>query len=578
MAFCVVCIIRIIRFFIAGHRSEDYFDSGWFDTGIILINQILLILLILSLQHMFSNQLLHDIKLEEEKFSKAFNTSSYGMAITRISDGKIIEVNQGAKRITGYYFAEVNNKSTCDINLWPAKEQRDRFVDDIIRSGKVYDKEIQLINKNREEITVKVSSEIITVNNEKCLLSSFDDITDRKKYIEELIRAKEKAEENDKLKSAFLHNISHEIRTPMNAIIGFSALLGEPGLSSGEQASFIESIQQSSNNLLSIISDIITISNIEAGLVKININGTNINYKIRSQYSRFLPHALKKNLTLSYETPLEDEKSVFMTDSSKLDEILDNLISNSIKFTEKGGIKFGYEADKDFVRFFVSDTGIGISENQCEKIFDRFYQVDSTSSRLYDGTGLGLPISKSFVELLGGKIWFTSQPGKGSVFYFSLPVNSPVELHHNTDAAGINSDKTGRSEKTIIIAEDNEMNYLLIKTMLKGLGLNIVHAWNGEEAVDLCKSNPEVDLVLMDLKMPVMNGIEATRHIKKARPDLPVIAQTAYVLNVDREKIAAAGCDAYISKPLSKDKLISLVKSHLDLMPVSESDKKQLLS
>jgi PAS domain S-box-containing protein len=568
IAYCIVCIARIIKFFVVGHHSEDYFSSDWFDTGIILLSQVLLILLIFGLQHMFGTQLLHDIKTEEEKFSKAFHTSPYGVAITRLSDGKIIEINKGVNRITGYSYNEVKCKSTLDLNIWQEVDQRDKIVEEIIHSGKVYEKEVQFRNKNCEEITVLLSAEVITVNNERCLLSSFDDITERKKHVTELIKAKEKAEESDKLKTAFLHNISHEIRTPMNAIVGLSALLGEPDLRHEDQVSLINNLQQSSNQLLSIITNIINISNIEAEIVKINLTEINLNSKLRILYNRYLPYATEKGLSMSYETTLDDNKSVFQTDSFKLDEILSNLIGNALKFTEHGYIKFGYDVEKNLVRFYVSDTGIGISSNQHVKIFDRFYQVENKVSRQYEGTGLGLAICKSYVELLGGKIWLTSEKDKGSIFYFTVPFNMP-ECHSQPEEMGIaeNTDYTGSCNKTIIVAEDNEMNYFLIRSMLSGLGLNIVHAWNGSEVVDMCKKNFEIDLVLMDIKMPVMDGFEATRHIKKILPDVPVIVQTAYTLAGDLEKIVEVGFDAYIEKPINKDKLISLVKMYLEVEP-----------
>jgi PAS domain S-box-containing protein len=517
---------------------------------------------------MFGSQLLHDIKKEEEKFSKAFHTSPYGVAITRLSDGKIIEINKGVNRITGYAYDEVNCKSTLDLNLWQFVNERDQIVEEINSTGKVYEREVQFRKKSGEPITVLLSAEVITVNNERCLLSSFDDITERKKHVSELIKAKEKAEENDKLKTAFLHNISHEIRTPMNAIIGFSALLGEPDLTNDDQVFFTNKIQQSSNHLLSIITDIINISNIEAENVKINISEINLNLKLRSLYNRFLPDAIAKNLSLSYETTLDDNKSVFMTDSSKLVEILSNLIGNAVKFTEHGYIKFGYNVEKNLIRFYVSDTGIGISANQHIKIFDRFYQVENKVSRQFEGTGLGLAICKSYVELLGGKIWLTSEKDKGSVFYFTVPFNV-TDMNNQPEEMlkAENTNYTGSCNKTIIVAEDSEMNYFLIKSMLSGLGLNILHAWNGSEVVDMCKKNSEIDLVLMDMKMPVMDGFEATRNIKKIRPDLPVIAQTAYALAGDSDKMISAGCDAYIAKPIIKDKLISLVSSYLKLEP-----------
>jgi PAS domain S-box-containing protein len=563
LAYCIVCIVRIIKFFIFGHKSEDYFSSDWFDTGIILISQILLILLIFSLEHMFSSQLLEDIKTEEEKFSKAFHTSPYGVSITRLSDGKIVEINKGVNRITGYSDDEVYYKSTLDLNLWQHIDDRHQIIEEINRSGKVYEREVQFRKKSGEEITVLLSAEVITVNNERCLLSSFDDITERKKHVNELIKAKEKAEESDKLKTAFLHNISHEIRTPMNAIIGFSALLGEPDLRHEDQVPFINNIQQSSNHLLSIITDIINISNIEADIVKINMTEINLNSKLKSLYEQFLPDAIEKNISLSYETTLDDKKSVFLTDSSKLVEILSNLIGNALKFTEHGHIRFGYDVEKNSVRFYVSDTGIGISANQHVKIFDRFYQVENNVSRQYEGTGLGLAICKSYVELLGGKIWLTSEK-KGSVFYFTIPFNLPDQ--HNQPEENPIVDKTKFTDsrnKTIIVAEDNEMNYFLIEAMLAGRGLNILHAWDGSEVVDMCKRSSEIDLILMDIKMPVMDGFEATRKIKEMRPDLPIIAQTAYALAGDHDKMISAGCDAYIAKPIKKDKLITLLNSYL---------------
>lgn len=565
IAYCVVCIVRIIKFFIIGHKSEDYFHSDWFDTSVILISQLLLILLIFSLEHMFSSHLLVDIKAEEEKFSKAFHTSPYGIALTRLSDGKIVEINKGVSKITGYTYNDVYDKSTLDLNFWQDADVRFKIIEELKLTGKVYERELQFRKKSGEQITAMLSSEVITINNEKCMLSSFEDITPRKKYEAELIKAKEKAEENDKLKTAFMHNISHEIRTPMNAIVGFSTLLGEPDISHEDQVSFINNIQQSSNHLLSIITDIINISDIEAGTVKINISETNLNSKLKSIYNKFLPSAIEKNLSLNYETSLDDKESIILTDSAKLVEILSNLISNALKFTEHGNVRFGYDIEKNSIRFYVFDTGIGISANQHGKIFDRFYQVENKVSRRYDGTGLGLAICKSYAELLGGRIWLTSEKDTGSVFYFTIPF-SRTKLPEEKQI--IDTEMfASPCDKTIIIAEDNEMNFYLIKMMLSGIGLNILHVWNGSEAVELCKKNPEVNLVLMDIKMPVMDGIEATSAIKKMRPDLPIIAQTAYALAGDSENLIAAGFNAYIAKPIKKEKLLSLLNSYLMFEP-----------
>jgi PAS domain S-box-containing protein len=392
-------------------------------------------------------------------------------------------------------------------------------------------------------------------------VGTITDITERKKNEKELLIAKQKAEESDRLKTAFLHNISHEIRTPMNAIIGFSALLGEPNITPEEQSSFVNTVQKSSNHLLSIITDIINISNIEAGIIQLSESEINLNSKLKILYNQFLPQAAEKNLDLSYETTIDSDKSNILTDGTKLVEILSNLIGNALKFTEQGYIKFGYVIEDSYIKFYISDTGIGISPDQHAKIFNRFYQVENSTSRQYDGTGIGLSICKSYVELFGGKIWLTSEKGKGSVFYFTIPFK-PVIIEENSEP-GMSSVIHSASKKTILIAEDDETNYRLIHTLLARSGLNILHAWDGSEAIEMCRLHPEIDLVLMDMKMPVMDGFEATRNLKESHPYLPIIAQTAYALGGDMEKSIAAGCDDYIAKPMNKTTLIDCLNKFL---------------
>ena len=247
------------------------------------------------------------------------------------------------------------------------------------------------------------------------------DITERKKALSELIEAKAKAEESDRLKTAFLHNISHEIRTPMNAIVGFSTLLNEPGLDNETQSSYTGIIMQSTNQLLNIVSDIIEISNIEAGLIKLNKRETNLNLIIKQCYTRFRKEIEEKGVGFSSETALSDSDSVIITDESKLIQVITNLINNAVKFTSTGQIIFGYKHKNEQIEFFVSDTGIGIPQEHHSSIFDRFYKVENSAARLYEGTGLGLPISKAFVELMGGTIWLISREGGGTTVYFTIP-------------------------------------------------------------------------------------------------------------------------------------------------------------
>jgi PAS domain S-box-containing protein len=277
------------------------------------------------------------------------------------------------------------------------------------------------LNLRNEIIDVEVIGIPITYLGEPAIQTIIRDITERKRVEEELIKAKEKAEESDQLKTAFLHNISHEIRTPMNAIVGFSALLNEPDLTQEEQQSYLKIIIDSSDQLLAIVNDIIEISNIEVGILKKNLNEINLNIQMKMLYNQFRHKAVEKNIELTFHSSLDEDIAWIITDSTKLIQIFTNLLGNAFKFTKQGKIKFGYTLKDDLLEFFVSDTGIGISTDQHQKIFERFYQVESSASRAYEGTGLGLAITKAYVELLGGNIWLKSVPGTGSIFFFTIP-------------------------------------------------------------------------------------------------------------------------------------------------------------
>lgn len=255
----------------------------------------------------------------------------------------------------------------------------------------------------------------------KAMLEIFHDITERKSNEEQLIRSKDDAEESDKLKTAFLHNVSHEIRTPMNAIVGFTALLSEPDLTPENHRSYLDIITQSSNHLLSIVTDIIEVSNIEAGKLKLNMNKVVVHSIMEKLHKQFSLSASSKGLELIYEQPDHDPDKHFYTDNTKLFQVLSNLLANACKFTQHGHVKMGYSFQPDYIQFYVSDTGIGISDDQQPKIFERFYQVDSGQDRQYEGIGLGLSLSKEYIEFLGGKLWVESEAGKGSTFYLTLP-------------------------------------------------------------------------------------------------------------------------------------------------------------
>lgn len=382
-----------------------------------------------------------------------------------------------------------------------------------------------------------------------------------KKIAEEsLIKAKDKAEESDRLKTAFLHNISHEIRTPMNAIVGFSSLLSEPDLSSETRQSFIETIVQSSNNLLAIITDIVDISNIEAKLVKISKSEVDLNATMKTVGDIFELKIKENKKPLNIIISCPDISVKTLTDSGKLFQVLSNLVNNAMKFTDSGDIGIGYSKREKDIQFYISDTGIGISEENFNKIFDRFFQVEYTETRKYEGAGLGLAISKAYVELLGGKIWVNSEIGKGSVFYFTLP----MEEKEGKPSIVLNPPKQVKSiirGKKILVAEDIESNFKLLRYYLSTINAETIRAENGKEAVDYFRSNPDVDLILMDIKMPIMDGYEAIKLIRQMNQKIPIILQTAFA--DDRIKSVESGCSGFLSKPFNKEQLISLIKEYL---------------
>ena len=391
----------------------------------------------------------------------------------------------------------------------------------------------------------------------KAMLEIFQDITERKENEEELIRAKEKAEESDRLKTAFLHNISHEIRTPMNAIVGFSALLGEPDVDENSKKSYIEVIMQSSNHLLSIITDIVDISNIEANLIKTVKNEVDINSMVKSLCNQFFPKSYEKRIDLSFESGLKEIDSLIMTDRTKLTQILSNLINNALKFTDKGSVDLTFRLKDNFLEFSVADTGIGIPAQYHARVFDRFYQVQNNAARLYEGTGLGLTISKAYVKLLGGEMWLTSEPGKGTTFYFTIPYEKVVPKTASGQEKKAPDSYVFPTKRVILVAEDIESNFKLIKYFLSGANTEVLHANNGREAVERCLSGENIDLVLMDIKMPVMDGYTAVKLIREKNIEIPIIAQTAYA--DDREKAFECGCSGFISKPFDKKSLFKVL-------------------
>jgi PAS domain S-box-containing protein len=359
----------------------------------------------------------------------AFKTSPYAITIVRAEDGVIIDVNDAFYTMTGYTREETINNTSVKLGLWADEADRTNVINKLLGGGSVMEQEYNFKNKNGGITTGLFSAKLIRIKSQTYILSSIADISERVYAEQELIKAKDKAEESDRLKSAFLANMSHEIRTPMNGILGFSELLKEPKLTGKEKNKYINIIEKSGARMLNIINDIVCISKIESGQIEISISEININEKLEHIYALFKPEAEQKGLQIFLKNNLSENTTIIKTDRDKVYAILTNLVKNAIKFTKTGSIEFGYHIVEtlhatSLLEFYVKDTGIGIPHNQLEMIFERFRQGNEMLNRNYEGAGLGLFISSAYVEMLGGKIWVESEEGKGSEFKFTLPVDN----------------------------------------------------------------------------------------------------------------------------------------------------------
>ncbi len=438
----------------------------------------------------------------------------------------------------------------------------------ILKTGK------PMVNKTEKPIRIGgkerwVSATKMPLRNKdgkiKGLVGISRDITERKLTEQDLKIAKEKAEESDKLKTAFLSNLSHEIRTPMNAIIGFSGLLSGKNITDDKRNEFVNHINHASENLLKLINDIIDISKIEAEQFELNEKDFNINklllevFTLANEDKQKLD---KKHIKIEVKIPNDTDDLELNTDQFRLQQILLNLLENALKFTDEGSIEFGYElSTEDNIKFFVKDTGKGIPEAEFKNIFERFRKLEDDKNKLYGGTGLGLSICKHLIDMMGGEIWLASSLGKGSTFYFTLPLKNNTKSSEK-ESTMVKEEAFNWADKTVLIVEDEEINYIFFEEALIDTGINMLWAKNGKEAVDIF-IDQDIDLVLMDIKMPEMNGYDACDQIKEMNPDVPVLAQTAYALAGEKEQILESGFDDYIAKPIKQKALLVFLSKYV---------------
>ncbi|MBN1145236.1 MAG: response regulator [Bacteroidales bacterium] len=495
-------------------------------------------------------------ELESRKLLKAIEQSPVHIVVMNVNH-EIEYVNKRFTEDTGYTLDDLKESNSWKLIVEELPEKYFRLLKLQSDSPANWRGEMESKKKNGVAYweSVSVSPLINDINEITHYIIFKEDITPRKRMVQELIKARNKAERSDKLKDAFLQNMSHEIRTPLNAIVGFSSLLNDAGGFPESLKEYTSIILSSSNQLLSIVNDILTISRIQTGQEIITVSEVLINSVIDDLYTIFKSQAQQNNINFTVTRDNNDRNLVILTDETKLVQILTNLLNNAFKYTHEGSITFGYTLKKDKIGFFVTDTGIGIAPENHKIIFDRFRQADTSFARTYGGTGLGLSISKSFAELLHGNIWVESSLGKGSSFHLLLPCQFD---HHEVVAPEAASSATFNREISILVAEDEKNNYQLIKTYLNDACITLHHAFNGKEAVDFCRNHKSVDLVLMDIKMPEMDGITAMLEIRKLL-DVPFIAQTAYALESERQQLLKIGFNDYISKPIRKETLIEKV-------------------
>jgi len=439
-----------------------------------------------------------------------------------------------------------------DFDLFPSQEATKMRSDDIDSLESREETRKIIVDKDSNDRTIFFDQLRLLVEDEsRALLISIErDITKDKLMEQELIDAKERAEESDKLKSAFIANMSHEIRTPLNAIVGFSKIIAETS-DPEERKSYYSIVETNNGRLLGLINEILDLSKIESGIMEFDLEPTNL-ASLSRDILQTMSLRCQPGVKLIFEE--SDPDLIINTDKNRLSQVINNLIGNSIKFTKQGSISFGYHLNEKFLEFTVTDTGSGIAPDKIRKVFDRFIKGDNFTQ----GTGLGLPICKSIIEKMGGSISVESTYGEGAKFIFTIPVEYMIQSFSRKGGAD-----SGNSV-VILVAEDTDSNYQLLENMI-GQTFTLRRAQNGMEVVTMFQDS-EPDLVLMDIKMPILNGIEAAKIIRSISPKVPIVALSAYAFDQDRNAAMQAGCNDFLAKPFDKTQLMDILLHYLSVV------------
>ncbi|MDQ1332810.1 MAG: Response regulator [Bacteroidota bacterium] len=430
-----------------------------------------------------------------------------------------------------------------------------------------HESELRLRHKDGHYVTLSTKSVTVKGENGEVLgaLTISRDITKMKLVHEELLRANQETETSNRLKTSFLANISHEIRTPLNSVVGFSNLLLANNITREAKEEYIEHINHNSEKLLQIIGDIIDLSRLESSQIEITYEETSIN-EIVSEVIEEARRVIKRNeksILLNVKNQFENNGDLIFTDKVWLKRVLSHLMDNAVKFTLDGSVELSYYKENEDLIFKIKDTGIGINKENLSRIFEEFRQEIDGHHRPFEGLGIGLTLAKEVVERMGGQIFVLSEKGIGSEFSFSIPYRPAGSTRARLKSIFKEQllNPINWSSKKCLLVDDNKDVLIYLNRLLLDTGITVLTARSGAEAIELVKNNPDIDVVLLDMQMPEMNGIEATKHIKKIRKELPIIAQTAFIFEDDKDIILEAGCDACLIKPIRKEHLLTVMSS-----------------
>ena len=499
------------------------------------------------------------LRKSEEKYRRIFENVQDVYYETSM-EGKIIEVSPSINTLSRHEYDVKDLIGRSMDEFYSDPQRRLIIMQELKDKGFVSDFEVTLKNKSGLHYPCSISSKLLYDKGGKPekIIGSIRDISDRKNASDALKLAKEKAEMSDRLKTDFLNNISHEVRTPLNGILGFAEILSLKDLTPEEKKDSYTMLFESSNRLLNTITNYMDISIITSGSLSLNKKYFSPAEILRKLFENFRSVCTNRSLKLFLDIPENLDKFIINSDPEICKKVITHFLDNAVKFTEKGSIRFGITRNDGYLNFFVKDTGIGINADSFTIIFDRFMKDSHGPFRITEGSGLGLSIARGMSDAIGGRITLESEPGVGSCFFFSIPTAETAEV--SIQKISVKGQRNPDTTNPIIVAEDDDTNFYYLNTLLnRETDSKILHAYNGIQAIDLFKANPDTRLILMDMKMPEMDGFEATRQIKLINKDVHIIAVTAYAMSGDEEKVIAAGCDGYISKPINRKNLLDKI-------------------